>query len=140
MPHFFSNSPGQSYHFWRICREYKYFTFARYSPPCESSIIFATPHERPRMLTNTYRLSIRTRTRTRTRSLLLTPIRISGDQFAIIAIGGELHSQAHSPYIRHYLANLPRIYFFTFARIFATVSVRLALLHRGTRMKVIRGF
>ena len=54
MPHFFSNSPGQSYHFWRICREYKCFTFARYSPQCESSIIFATPHERPRMLTNTY--------------------------------------------------------------------------------------
>ena len=45
----------QSYHFWRICREYKCFTFARYSPQCESSIIFATPHERPRMLTNTWR-------------------------------------------------------------------------------------
>ena len=29
-------------------------TFAIYSPQCESSIIFATPHERPRMLTNTY--------------------------------------------------------------------------------------
>ena len=25
-----------------------------YSPQCEISIIFATPHERPRMLTNTY--------------------------------------------------------------------------------------
>ena len=37
-----------------MCREYKCFTFARYSPQCESSIIFATPHERPRMLTNTY--------------------------------------------------------------------------------------
>ena len=37
-----------------MCREYKCFTFARYSPQCESSIIFATPNERPRMLTNTY--------------------------------------------------------------------------------------
>ena len=37
-----------------ISGEYKCFTFARYSPQCESSIIFATPHERPRMLTNTY--------------------------------------------------------------------------------------
>ena len=43
-----------------------------YSPQCESCIIFASPHERPRMLTNTYEcLAITLRS---------------------LRIGGELHS------------------------------------------------
>ena len=96
---FFSNSPGQSYHFWRICREYKCFTFARYSPQCESSIIFATPHERPRILTNTYEhLAIILRSLRLVANWIRKPIR---HIFAIIwRICREyffLHSQGYSP-------------------------------------------
>ena len=65
------------------------------------SIIFATPHKRPRMLTNTYEYL----------AIILRSLRLVANCIR----------KPNSPYISHYLANLPRIYFFTFARIFATV-------------------
>ena len=99
MPHFFSNSPGQSYHFWRICREYKCFTFARYSPQCESSIIYARPHERPRMLTNTYEyLAIILRSLRLVSNCIRKPIRhIFATIWRICLEYIFLHSQGYSP-------------------------------------------
>ena len=97
---------GQSYHFWRICREYKCFTFARYSPQCESSIIFATPHERPRMLTNTY------------------------EYLAVILRSLRLVANCIRKPIRHIFATIWRIcreYIFFYIRMYIRHSVRLAL-------------
>ena len=98
-PHFFSNSPGQPYNFLRICREYKCFTFARYSPQCESSMIFATPHERPRMLTNTYEyLSIILRSLRLVANCIRKPIRhIFATIWRICREYIFLHSQGYSP-------------------------------------------
>ena len=82
-----------------ICREYECFTFARYSPQCESSIIFATPHERPRMLTNTYEyLAIILRSLRLVANCIRRPIRhIFATIWRICREYIFLHSQGYSP-------------------------------------------
>ena len=62
-----------------------FFTFARIFATLESSIIFATPHERPRMLTNGIPYEN------------LRLLRMSGDQFAIIANWWRITFQVNSP-------------------------------------------
>ena len=75
------------------------FTFARYSPQCESSIIFATPHERQRMLTNTSEyLAIILRSLRLVANCIRKPIRhIFATIWRICREYILLHSQGYSP-------------------------------------------
>ena len=83
----------------RMCREYKCFTFARYSPQCGSRIIFAMPHERPRMLTKTYEyLAIILRSLRLVANCIGKPIRhIFATIWRICREYICLHSQGYSP-------------------------------------------
>ena len=77
----------------------KCFTFARYSPQCESSILFAMPHERQRMLTNTYEyLAIILRSLRLVANCIRKPIlHIFATMWRICREYIFLHSQGYSP-------------------------------------------
>ena len=84
------------------------FSFARYSPQCESSIIFATPHERPRMLTNTYEyLAIILRSLRLVANCIRKPIRhIFATIWRICREYILLHSQGYSPQCETSITNV----------------------------------